>query len=60
MRVLTITELAGFTARELMSIYQQVGKQLPGTRMCSARRLAIEQTLANIRFVLARRHRAPH
>ena len=59
MRILTVNELAGFTSSELVSIYFQVGKHLAGTRRCSLERLAVEQTRANIRFVLARRHRTP-
>ena len=59
MRVLTVNELAGFTVRELMSIRFQVEKQLVGTGMRSPERLAVEQTLANISFVLARRHLTP-
>ncbi len=59
MRVIPVTELAGLTGRELMALYFQVGKCLPGTRMLSPERLIVEQTLANIRFVLARRHRTP-
>ena len=59
MNILTVTELARFTARELMAIRFQIEKRLPGTRMFSAERFAIEQSLANIRFVLARRHRTP-
>lgn len=57
MRVITVAELVGWTPRELCSLYFHVGKHLVGTRMGSPERLAVEQTLANIRFVLARRHR---
>jgi hypothetical protein len=59
MRVITVAELAGFTPRELMSLYFQVGNQLMGTRLGSPERFAVEQTLANIRFVLAWHHRTP-
>ena len=30
MRVITVYELAGLTARELMSLYFKVGQELPG------------------------------
>jgi hypothetical protein len=46
-----------FTPRELCSLYFQVGKHLVGTRMDSPERLPVEQTLANIRLVLARRQK---
>jgi len=59
MKVISVTELSSWTPRELCSLYFQVGKHLVGTRMGSPERLAVEQTLANIRFVLARKHRAP-
>ena len=60
MRVITVSELAGFTPRELMSLYFQVGNQLAGTEKGSSERHAVEQTLANIRFALARHHLTPH
>lgn len=56
MRVITVSELAGFTPRELISLYFQVSNQLVGTEKGSPERFAVEQTMANIRFVLARRH----
>ena len=59
MRIITVSELAGLTARELSALYFHVGKHLVGTRMGSPERLEVEQTLANIRFVLARRHLTP-
>jgi len=59
MKVISVTELSSWTPRELCSLYFQVGKHLVGTRMGSPERLAVEQTLANIRWVLARRHRTP-
>ncbi len=55
----TVAELAGWAARELMSIYFQGGKHLVGTPMGSPEGLAVEHTLANIRFVLPRRRRMP-
>ena len=51
---LTVSELAGLNARELMALYHQVGRRLPQTRLLSPERLAVEQSLANIRFTLAR------
>jgi hypothetical protein len=59
MEVISVAELSGWAPRELMSLYFQVGKQLVGTRMGSLERLAVEQTLANIRWVVARRHHTP-
>ncbi len=59
MQVITVAKLVGFTPRELCSPYFHVGKHLVATRMGSPERLAVEQTLANIRFVLARRHLTP-
>ena len=59
MRVITVYELTGLNARELMTLYFRVGQQLPGTRMGSPERLAVEQSLANIRLVLARRRPTP-
>ena len=59
MQVISVAELAGWSPRELCSLYFQVGKQLVGTRMGSPERVAVEQTLANIRWVLARKHRMP-
>ena len=57
MRIITVAELAGLTGRQLASLYFQVGKRLTGTRMCSPERHAVEQSLANIRYVMAWRHR---
>lgn len=59
MRILTVTELASFTSHELLSIYFHLGQPLVGTRTGSLERLAVEQTRANIRLVLAQRHRTP-
>jgi hypothetical protein len=59
MRVITVVELVGLNARELRALYFKVGQELPGTRPGSPERLAVEQSLANIRLVLARRHPAP-
>jgi hypothetical protein len=52
MKVISVAELSGWTPRELCTLYFQVGKQLVGTRMGSPERFAVEQTLANIRWVL--------
>jgi hypothetical protein len=43
MRVITVHELAGLTACELMSIRFQVEKQQVGTRIGSPERLAVER-----------------
>jgi len=59
MKVISVAELSGWTPRELCSLYFQVGKHLVGTRTGSPERQAVEQTLANIRWVLARKHRTP-
>lgn len=59
MRIITVSELAGLSGHQLARLYFQVGKQLVGTRMYSPERRAVEETLANIRFVMARRHRTP-
>jgi hypothetical protein len=59
MQILTVTELAALTPLELVRLYNRIGSGLPGTRMGSPERRAIELTLANIRYVLARRHRTP-
>lgn len=59
MRILTVTELAALTPLQLVRLYNRTGSCLPGTRMCSPERWAIEQSLANIRWVLARRHLLP-
>lgn len=59
MKVISVAELSGWSPRELCSLYFQVGKHLVGTRMGSPERRAVEDTLANIRFVLARKHRTP-
>ena len=48
-----MTELVGFTPRELRSLHLQVGKELIGTLTCSPEHLAVEQTLADNRFGLS-------
>jgi hypothetical protein len=37
-----VTELVGFTPRELRSLHLQVGKELIGTLTCSPEHLAVE------------------
>jgi hypothetical protein len=59
MKVMSVAELSMWSPLELARLYQYVGKCLPGTRMGSPERQTVEQTLANIRFVLARKHRTP-
>lgn len=59
MKILTVTELAKLTPLQLARLYQEVGKGLPYTRLQTPERRAIEESLANIRFVVARRHVRP-
>lgn len=59
MRVITVNELETLTTRELMSLYFQVQMQLVGTDNGSPERFAVQQTLANMRTVLALRQATP-
>ena len=57
MRVITVNELADFNERELMSLYFQVSMQLVSTTKGTPERIAVEQTLGNIRLALWHRQR---
>ena len=57
--MISVYELAGLNRRELMALYVRVQQELAATRPGTVERLAVEQSLANIRLMLQRRRPAP-